>query len=228
MRLFRVACYLLGIGAFLTAAATAEAAQVDNIRVDFEDMAENAAPQGFSVALTGAGGPPIWVVKSTDGNKALVQITSEDRNFRFPLCIYQSFSARDVDVSVRFRALTGRIDQAAGVVWRYQNADNYYVVRANALENNVVLYKVENGKRIDLKPVGETLFSYGKKAMVAQKEWNRLRLVARGDHFSVWLNDTKVFDVEDNTFMDSGRVGLWTKADSVTSFDELTMTALQP
>jgi len=205
-----------------------DAAQVESTNLDFEDMTENASPQGFSVALTGEGGPPIWMVKSTDGNKVLVQTTSEDKNYRFPLCIHQTFSARDVDVSVRFRALAGRVDQAAGVVWRYQNADNYYVVRANALENNVVLYKVENGKRADLKPIGASLFAYGEKATVSQKEWNRLRLVARGARFSVWLNDTKLFDVEDNTFTKDGRVGLWTKADSVTAFDDLTMTALQP
>ncbi len=111
----------------------------------------------------------------------------------------------------------------AGLVWRYQDANNYYVVRANALEDNVVLYKMEQGKRSDLKPKDASFFSYGKDAPVPAQRWNTLRVTVRGQHFSVWLDGEHLFDVEDETFSGAGRVGLWTKADSVTAFDSLTL-----
>jgi hypothetical protein len=115
------------------------------------------------------------------------------------------------------------VDQAAGLVWRYQDGKNYYIVRANALENNVVLYKVENGKRADLKPVGFGLFAYGKKAKVLREQWNELQVMTKGKRFDVSLNGESLFTVEDETFSQPGRVGLWTKADSVTYFDNLTI-----
>jgi hypothetical protein len=131
-----------------------------------------------------------------------------------------------VDLSVRFKAMSGAEDQAAGLVWRYRDQDHYYIVRANALEGNVVLYKVENGKRSDLKPKGSGTFAYGKKAPVKSGAWNALRVVARGPLFEVFLNGEKLFEVEDATFTAKGQVGLWTKADSVTRFDDLEYSVL--
>jgi hypothetical protein len=114
------------------------------------------------------------------------------------------------------------VDQAAGLVWRFQNEDNYYIVRANALENNVVLYKVEKGTRTDLPVKGEGR-TYGKKAQVPSGQWSTLRVVAAGPRFDVYLNGTKLYEVEDSTFSQAGKVGVWTKADSVTQFDDLTI-----
>ncbi len=131
-------------------------------------------------------------------------------------------SAANVDLSVRFRPVSGRVDQAAGLVWRYQNEDNYYLVRANALEDNVVLYRVEGGKRIDLPVKGEGR-TYGKKVDVPTGQWSTLRVVANGRLFEVYFNGTKLYEVDDATFMQPGRVGVWTKADSVTQFDDLTV-----
>ncbi|HEY6404340.1 MAG TPA: family 16 glycoside hydrolase, partial [Blastocatellia bacterium] len=111
-------------------------------------------------------------------------------------------------------------DQAAGIVWRHRDTDNYYIVRANALENNVVLYKVQNGKREDLPLKGEGR-TYGKKATVPKNQWSELRVTAKGNLFTVWLNGQKLYEVEDGTFTEAGKVGLWTKADSVTYFDDL-------
>jgi hypothetical protein len=88
-------------------------------------------------------------------------------------------TAVDVDLSVRFKPISGRVDLAAGLVWRYQNQDNYYIVRANALEDNVVLYKVEGGKRTDLPLKGEGR-TYGKKTDVPANQWSTLRVVANG------------------------------------------------
>jgi hypothetical protein len=138
------------------------------------------------------------------------------------VAVVSDISTADVDLSVRFRPISGRVDQAAGLVWRYRDQDNYYIVRANALEDNVVLYKVENGKRTDLPVKGEGR-TYGKKAEVPAKQWSTLRVVANGRLFEVYFNGSKLYDVEDATFTQPGKVGIWTKADSVTQFDDLTI-----
>jgi hypothetical protein len=149
-------------------------------------------------------------------------VDADNTRARFPVAVLSDISAADIDLSVRFRPISGRVDQAAGLVWRYRDQDNYYIVRANALEGNVVLYKVEDGKRTDLPVKGEGR-TYGKKAEVPAKQWSTLRVVANGRLFEVYFNDTKLYDVEDATFTHSGKVGVWTKADSVTQFDDLTI-----
>jgi hypothetical protein len=105
-------------------------------------------------------------------------------------------------------------------VWRYRDADNYYVVRANALEGNVVLYKVEQGKRTDL-PLKGSGRTYGMKAQIASGAWSELEVVVKGNLSEVYLNGHKLYEVEDTTFTEPGRVGVWTKADSATYFDDL-------
>jgi hypothetical protein len=193
--------------------------------VDFENAELGGLPDGFSTALTGGGGPVAWEVQqdagAPAGAKVLVQTSRDDTRRRFPLCAYDGVSARDVDLSVRIKPISGDVDQAGGLAFRFRDPDNYYVVRANALEDNVVLYKVEAGKRTDLKPIGSGLFAYGKKLPVPGAEWGTLRVVARGDRFAVHWNGEHLFDVEDGTFPSAGRIALWTKADSVTAFDDL-------
>jgi hypothetical protein len=127
-------------------------------------------------------------------------------------------------LGVKFKPISGRVDQAAGLVWRLKDANNYYIVRANALEGNVVLYKVQNGKRTDLPLKGEGK-TYGKKVAVPSGQWSELRVVATGNLFEVYLSGRKLYEVEDNTFPQAGKVGVWTKADSVTHFDDLRVTA---
>jgi hypothetical protein len=162
------------------------------------------------------------VVQAEGSNKYLAQIDPDNTRSRFPVAVLSDVTAADVDLSTRFRPVSGRVDQAAGLVWRFQNEDNYYIVRANALENNVVLYKVEKGKRTDLPLKGEGR-TYGKKAQVPSGQWSTLRVVAAGPRFEVFLNGSKLYDVEDSTFRQAGKVGLWTKADSVTQFDDVTI-----
>lgn len=198
--------------------------------IDFNNMKAGLSPVGFSPAVTGEGGPSRWFIEAPDRESgltnAVVQRSAISANNRFPLCIYDGFVGKDVELSVRFKPISGVIDQAAGLVWRYMDANNYYVVRANALENNIVLYKMENGRRSDLKPVGSWLFAYGKDASVPHNQWRTLRVVVTGSKFSVSLNNKDLFDVEDHTFERAGKIGLWTKADSITSFDDLTIVAL--
>ena len=192
-------------------------------KVDFSDDTVGQPPKGFEFGHTAkAGAPGKWVIQAEGPNKYLVQTDADSTRARFPVAVVTHVTAADVDVSVRFRPVSGRVDQAAGLVWRYQNEDNYYIVRANALEDNVVLYKVENGKRTDLAVKGEGR-TYGKKADVSAAQWSRLRILATGPRFEVHFNGTKLYEVEDATFKQAGKVGVWTKADSVTQFDDLTI-----
>lgn len=199
--------------------------------VSFDADEPQKPPKGFTTALTGKGKAGVWVVvkDETAPSKphALAQTDKDNTGYRFPVCVYDPIVARDADISVKFKPIKGKVDQGAGIVWRYQDRDNYYVVRANALEDNVVLYKVVKGKRSDLDPVDSGLFAYGKKAEVANGEWQTLRVMVKGKRFEVYLNDKNLFAVEDETFTGAGKIGLWTKADSNTYFDDLTIHVLQ-
>ena len=201
------------------------------VAIDFEKGEDGKLPPGFTAALTGGGDDGAWVVRSDptapSGKKVLAQTSADKTNKRYPVCVYDEFSGKDVDVSVRFKAISGEVDQAAGIVWRYRDKDNYYVVRANALENNVVLYKTQGGVRTDLKLKGKNS-GYGMKAEVPKDKWSTLKVSAVGDSFIVSLNDQRLFEVVDATFAKGGKVGVWTKADSVTQFDDLNVASFDP
>lgn len=210
-------CAVLLFGGVLVAAETT--------RFTFDGEAPGRPPAGFVFTVSANDTPGVWVVREEAApgrGRVLVQTSAEGRGGRFPIAVLESVVAADVDVSVKLKPMAGREDQAGGLVWRYQDAANYYVVRVNALEGNVVLYKVADGRRVDLPLKGEGR-TYGKKAVVPSGQWGDLRVVATGPHFEVSWNGTRLFDVEDATFSQPGRVGLWTKADSVTAFDDLTV-----
>jgi hypothetical protein len=183
---------------------------------DFESFEVGKLPKGFSTALTGGGGAVKWIVqedpKAASGKKVLAQTSTDDTDMRFPLCVYDDVTAKDVDVSVKFKAIEGKVDRAAGLAVRLKDKDNYYVTRSNALEDNVRFYKVERGERKQLA---------GANKKVTPGEWHTLRLVAKGAHFEVSFDGEKLIEHDDETFKESGKVALWTKADSVTSFDDL-------
>src|SRR3546814_10692079 len=159
----------------------------DALMIDFEAEAAGAVPSGFPAAVN-KGRPGSWrverVVGAPSGANAMVQTDADRTNSRFPVLIYDDLQATDVNLSVRFQPVSGRVDQAAGLVWRYRDPNNYYVVRANALEDNVVLYKMENGKRSDL-PVRGTGSGYGVDADVPDQGWGELRVTARGPLFEI-------------------------------------------
>jgi hypothetical protein len=180
-------------------------------------------PRGFEFGHTaGIGRPGTWLVQAEGTNKVLAQTDNDATRARFPLAVLTDVVATDVDLSVRLRPVSGQVDQAGGLVWRYQNQDNYYLVRANALEDNVVLYKVESGKRTDL-PLKDEGRTYGRKIEVPGGQWSTLRVVVNGGLFEVYFNGEKLYEVEDATFSAPGKVGVWTKADSVTQFDDLSV-----
>ena len=209
----------------LIAMGVAVMADAQTRKMDFTQDARDQPPKGFEFGYTaGVGKPGKWVVQADGSNKVLAQTDPDSTRSRFPVAVLSDVSAADVDLSVRFKPVSGRVDQAAGLVWRYQNQDNYYIVRANALEDNVVLYKVEGGRRTDLPVKGEGR-TYGKKSEVPAGQWSTLRVVANGRLFEVYFNGSKLYEVEDATFAKAGKVGVWTKADSVTQFDDLTVVA---
>lgn len=150
-------------------------------KVDFTADAVGQPPKGFLFGHTAnVGAPGKWIVQSDGSNKVLAQADADSTRVRFPVAVLSDVTAADVDLSVRFKPVSGRVDRAAGLVWRYRDQDNYYIVRANALENNVVLYKVEGGKRTDLPVKGEGR-TYGKK-----KAGDRVDGVRFIDNASPW------------------------------------------
>lgn len=216
-------CFLAASFLFATLSVYA---QTSSVNFDKDKVGE--PPKGFTKALTGRGKPGVWVVMKDDtapskGN-VLAQTDADKTGYRFPVCVYDGLAVKDADISVKIKAISGKEDQGGGIVWRYKDKDNYYIVRANALEDNVVLYKVQNGKREDLPLKGEGK-TYGKKVRVPSGQWNTMRVTARGNIFTVYFNGTKLYEVEDGTFTDAGKVGLWTKADSVIHFDDLQVIA---
>jgi hypothetical protein len=209
---------------------TAHASGSDNKRVvNFDrDRVGSLAPEWES-AMTKTGGAPNWQIMvdetAPSTPNVLAQVSSDRTAGRFPLAVYRGVSFKDGEVSVRFKPVSGTVDQAAGIVWRYLDRDNYYIVRANALENNVVLYKVQGGERTSLAPRGMPSRSYGVKQPVPKRAWSELKVVFDGSVAAVYFNNRKLFDVEDAAFSAAGRIGLWTKADSVTYFDDFTFIA---
>jgi len=185
---------------------------------DFETESPGSLPAGWSEHSIGAGSTS-WNVLQTASGHVLAQCASENPNRHFNLVVNDSLNEKDVALTVRLRAVSGKHDQGGGFVWRYQNERNHYIVRANPLEDNVVLYKMENGVRTDLPLVGAGR-TYGVKVEGLGKEWHTLQLRAWEDEFIVFLDGSELFRVRDRTFDEPGRVGLWTKADAVTWFDD--------
>ena len=206
-----------------TAAVSAPTLSADTVTWTFDRGAVGQAPVGFSFGRTGSGRPGRWLVRpapdAPSGPNVLAQEDSDRTDYRFPVAVADAPSFGDVSVSVRCKPVGGRVDRACGIVWRYQDENNYYLTRANALEDNVCWYYVQNGRRIEVKRV---------KVKVASEVWHALRADMRGDHVEVYFNGTKLIDVHDSRFTAPGRVGLWTKADSYTLFDDLTATPLTP
>ena len=192
--------------------------------VNFDNMPAGPLPPGWVPAMTHTGGAPKWEVVRDDSAPSkpnvLAQVSNDRTAGRFPLAVSDRISVQNGALTVKFKAISGVVDQAAGLVWRYRDPNNYYIVRANALENNVVLYKVQNGERIALAPRGTPSNSYGVKHGVPRQTWITLSVSFRGNVFAVSMDGKKLFEVEDSTFTGPGKAGLWTKADSVTYFDD--------
>ncbi|MCH7728843.1 MAG: DUF1080 domain-containing protein [Planctomycetes bacterium] len=194
------------------------AANLDKgVRWVFEDAPAGKLPEGWSVAKTGKGPDSVWKVtedaSAHSGKQVLAQLAAYGPNRLFNLCVCDESNLKDVEVSVAVKAVKGKLDQGGGPLWRYKDQNNYYIARLNPLENNFRVYKVENGKRTQL-ATAEVEATAGK--------WYTIRITHKGNHIRCYLNGKLHLDVKDATFSKIGPVGLWTKADAVTSFDDFT------
>jgi hypothetical protein len=188
--------------------------------VNFDGDAAGGAPKGWTLTMTGKGAPK-WTVERDDTAPSKGKMLKQSGKATYPLALKDGTRIKDGFVEVKFKPISGSEDRAGGLVWRAKDANNYYVVRANALEDNVVLYKTVDGRRSSLDIVGRQ-GGYGVKVPVAANQWHALRVEFAGSRFKVIFNGQPVFEVDDATFSNEGLVGLWTKADSVTAFDAFT------
>lgn len=176
-------------------------------------------PMGWSQYHTGKGKSVYWQVFDDAGRIVMAQFSFENPNYHFNEAVYNGFIVKNVELAVELRGVKGQMDQGGGIIWRFIDADNYYVVRANPLENNVVLYKVENGERVEL----SLLESYNTNSMDVEDlgiAWNMLGVKVEDNLFTVYLNKKQIYQVSDTTFQNAGKIGLWTKADAITYFDD--------
>ena len=178
--------------------------------VDFDRMTPGAAPEGWASGVTGQG-EPRWTVEPDETAPSPPHVLRQSGHGTFPWCVMRGVSMADGFVEARFKPVSGREDQAGGLVWRWKDGDHYYVARANALEDNVSLYCTEGGVRKTLKYVD---------ARVASGEWHLLRVEFSGRRIRVILDGRAYIDMDDSRIAGPGAVGVWTKADSVTLFDD--------
>jgi hypothetical protein len=178
--------------------------------VNFDSFSPGALPADWVCGVTGSGGSR-WTVEPDADAPSKPNVVRQSGVGDFPWCALKSASMADGYVEVRFKALSGRSDQAGGVMWRWKDGNNYYIARANALENNVSLYYTANGRRNTIKYVD---------APVPRNRWHTLRVDFAGTSIKVSLNGKTYIDVQDKRISGAGAVGMWTKADSVTVFDD--------
>jgi len=180
--------------------------------INFDDAKPGAAPPGWTATKTGKGEAK-WTIEKDDTAPSKPNVLKQSGEATYPVCLKNETSVKDGFVEVKFKPISGKEDQAGGVVWRAKDADNYYIARANALEDNVCIYHTIKGKRSEKK----------RTAMkVATGVWHTLRVDFSGEQFTVTLDGKKAIEWDDKTFTEAGMVGLWTKADSVTLFDDFT------
>lgn len=187
--------------------------------LSFKNAKVGELPQGWTAAKTGKGEGSVWKIveddASPDGGKAMAQVSSDGPRPLFNLCVADEPKVADLELTVSFKAVAGKIDQGGGPVWRYQDANNYYICRMNPLEDNFRVYKVASGKRVQLGTA---------EAEAPAGKWHTIRVVHKGDEIECHLNDKLLLKVKDDTFRDAGRIGLWTKADAQTRFGGIKLT----
>ncbi len=199
-----------------------DAKQTDTKTWTFDADHVGEAPSGFSFGRTGSGRVGRWIVRADKDapspTNVLAQVDADQTDYRFPVAVANGPVLRDLRLSVKCKPVAGEVDQACGLIFRYQDENNYYITRANALEGNVRLYHVVKGNR-------QSFASWN--GAVTTGAWHELVIEARGERFTVSWDGQQIIAAQDKTFLDPGKVGLWTKADSVTYFDNLRVEPLE-
>jgi glycosyl hydrolase family 59 (putative galactocerebrosidase) len=206
--------------ALLGVAGAALAQGSGPVIVDLSTLSADLEPD-FTLWRTGEGEAGKWTIVADPtavNGQAIGQLGDDRTDYRFPLAIYKPYSGKDLELSVRFKAVAGTVDEAGGIVLRLSTPDDYYVARANALEDNVRFYRVVKGRREQLA---------GADLKVSANQWHMLTLRAEGERFTVSFDGNALFSAQDGTFRDAGKVALWTKADSVTYFDTISIAPLE-
>jgi hypothetical protein len=178
--------------------------------VNFDTLKVGAPPPGWTATKTGTGEAK-WTIETDDTAPSKPNVLKQSGQATYPVCLKDDTNLRDGFVEVKFKPISGKEDQAGGVIWRAKDSNNYYIARANALENNVTIYDTVKGRRTERKRAN---------MKVASNQWHTLRVDFRGSHFTVTYDGMKAIEWDDQTFTDAGEVGVWTKADSVTLFDD--------
>jgi len=188
---------------------------------NFEDTKIGELPAGWITTKTGEGPGSVWKIledpSAPTGPKVLAQTSPDGPNPLFNLCLCTTTKYADLDMKISLKPREGKLDQGGGPVWRCQDKDNYYVARLNPLENDFRLFHVVKGKR--------TLLTKPVQVQEPAGQWHTIRIMHVGSHITCYLNDKKLIEHDDDTLRDAGMIGLWTKADAVTSFDAVTVTA---
>ena len=197
-----------GILMALATIFTATAAFADTTNFDADKP--GALPAGWVAGVTGSG-EPRWAIEADNTAPSAPNVLKQGGKGTFPWCVKKDVSLADGFVEVKFKPLSGKQDQAGGVVWRWKDGNNYYVARANALEDNVSLYYTANGRRNTIKYVD---------APVPANVWRTLRVEFADQRIKVALDGKTYIDIENSRISGPGAVGVWTKADSVTAFDD--------
>src|SRR5216684_906631 len=182
---------------------------------NFDKFKTGAPPPGWTATKTGSGAAK-WTVEQDDSAPSKPNVLKQSGQATYPVCIKDDTSIKDGFVEVKFKPISGKEDQAGGLIWRAKDSNNYYIARANALEDNVTIYHTINWRRTEKKRTN---------MKVASNEWHTLRVDFQDNRFTVTLDGKKAIDWDNNTFKDAGKVGVWTKADSVTLFDDFTYGA---
>jgi hypothetical protein len=187
---------------------------------NFDKLEVAKTPEGWAIRENNpTKAPGKWTVAADPAAPSppnVLNLKTENGNATFNLAIIEKVRAGDVDVSVKLRGDVGKEDQGGGLIWRVKDPNNYYICRINPLENNYRVYKVVDGKRKQLQSVD---------CETPTGKWFTVRAVMVGDHITCYVDGKKLLDVKDDTFKEAGMVGLWTKADASSSFDDLTVRA---
>lgn len=203
-----------GVSAAIVIACTALPASAEG----FDHDPPGPSPADWICGSTGHG-TPAWTIQADATAPSQPNVLLQSGSGVFPWCVRRNVALADGFVETRFKPIGGSTDQAAGIVWRWKDADQYYVARANALENNVSLYYVERGKRHTIRYAD---------APVLRGQWGRLRVEFSGRRLRVLLNGRSHIEIDDAHIAGAGSVGVWTKADSVTAFDDFSFGELKP
>ena len=180
--------------------------------VNFDMFTAGDPPPGWTATQTGTGQAK-WTVEKDDTAPSKPNVLKQSGQATYPVCVKDDTNLKDGFVEVKFKPVSGKEDQAGGLIWRAKDANNYYIARANALEDNVTIYHTIQGRRTEKKRTS---------TKVATNQWHTLRVDFQNNHFTVTFDGKKAIEWDDDTFKDAGKVGVWTKADSVTLFDDFT------